>query len=233
MSSLQSTIYTDGTYLRNNPEWHADDSAWKARHIASLLRKHAIDPASVAEIGCGAGEVLRALSLEFPDARLTGYDISPNALRICSRKANERMSFRLASLLEAEERYELALAIDVFEHVEDCFGFLRQLRTRARHKVFHIPLELSALQVLRAQPLIEARRSVGHIHHFNKDTALATLEDCGYTVIDCHYTSGRTELGGLGWKSRLLKAPREALYRMSPDLAARSLGGYSLLVLAR
>jgi cyclopropane fatty-acyl-phospholipid synthase-like methyltransferase len=233
MSSLQSTIYTDGTYLRNNPEWHADDSAWKARHIASLLRKHAIDPANVAEIGCGAGEVLRSLSLEFPDARLTGYDISPNALRICSRKANERMSFVLGSLLEAEERYELALAIDVFEHVEDCFAFLRQLRTKARYKVFHIPLELSALQVLRAQPLIDARRSVGHIHHFNKDTALATLEDCGYTVIDCHYTSGRTELGGLGWKSRLLKAPREALFRMSPDLAARSLGGYSLLVLAR
>jgi cyclopropane fatty-acyl-phospholipid synthase-like methyltransferase len=233
MSSLQSTIYTDGTYLRNNPEWHADDSAWKARHIASILRRHAIDPANVAEIGCGAGEVLRTLSLEFRDARLTGYDISPNALRICSRKANERMSFVLGSLLEAEERYELALAIDVFEHVEDCFAFLRQLRTKARYKVFHIPLELSALQVLRAQTLIDARRSVGHIHHFNKATALATLEDCGYTVIDCHYTSGRTELGGLGWKSRLLKAPREALFRMSPDLAARSLGGYSLLVLAR
>ena len=233
MSSLQSTIYTDGTYLRNNPEWHADDSAWKARHITSLLRSHGIEPASVAEIGCGAGEVLRALSLEFPDARLTGYDISPNALRICSRKANERLSFRLGSLLDAEERYELALAIDVFEHVEDCFAFLRQLRTKARYKVFHIPLELSALQVLRSQPLIDARRSVGHIHHFNKDTALATLEDCGYTVIDFQYTSGRTELGGLGWKSRLLKAPREALFRVSPDLAARSLGGYSLLVLAR
>ena len=233
MSSLQSTIYTDGTYLRNNPEWHADDSAWKARHIASLLHRHGIEPTNIAEIGCGAGEVLRSLSLEFPDARLTGYDISPNALRICSRKANERMSFRLGSLLDAEERYELALAIDVFEHVEDCFAFLRQLRSKAHYKIFHIPLELSALQVLRAQPLIDARRSVGHIHHFNKDTALATLEDCGYTVIDCHYTSGRTELGGLGWKSRILKAPREALFRVSPDFAARSLGGYSLLVLAR
>ena len=233
MSSLQSTIYTDGTYLRNNPEWHADDSAWKAKHIVSLVRRHAIEPATVAEIGCGAGEVLRMLSLEFRDAHLTGYDISPNALRICSHKANERMSFRLGSLLDASERYDLALAIDVFEHVEDCFSFLRQFRTKARHKVFHIPLELSALQVLRARPLLEARRSVGHLHHFTKETAIALLEDCGYTVIDSRYTSGRTELGGLGWKSQLLKAPREALFRVSPDLAARSLGGYSLLVLAR
>ncbi|HEX4332697.1 MAG TPA: class I SAM-dependent methyltransferase [Usitatibacter sp.] len=233
MSTLEATIYTDGTYLRNNPEWHADDSAWKAGHIASLLRRHGIAPASVAEIGCGAGEILRTLSLEFPQASFTGYDISPSAMRICSPKANASLSFRLASLLDAGEHYDVALAIDVFEHVEDCFSFLRQLRTTARHKVFHIPLELSAWQVLRGRPLIEARRSVGHLHHFTKETALATLEDCGYTVLDCHYTSGRTELGGLGWKSRLLKGPRKALFRLRPDLAARALGGYSLLVLAR
>ena len=233
MSTLQTTIYTDGTYLRNNPEWHADDSAWKARHIASLLRRHGIEPASVAEIGCGAGEILRILSLEFADAAFTGYDISPNAFRICSRKSNERLSFRLESLLDGDERYELALAVDVIEHVEDCFSFLRKLRSKARHKVFHIPLELSALQVIRGKPLIDARRGVGHLHHFTKETALATLEDCGYTVLDWRYTSGRTELSGLGWKSQLLKAPRQALFRVNPDLAARSLGGYSLLVLAR
>ena len=32
------SIYTDGTYLRNNPDWHADDSAWKARHIVATVR---------------------------------------------------------------------------------------------------------------------------------------------------------------------------------------------------
>jgi hypothetical protein len=30
----------------------------------------------------------------------------------------------------------------------------------------------------------------------------------------------------------MLKWPRQALYRMNPDAAARLLGGYSLLVLA-
>jgi hypothetical protein len=120
----------------------------------------------------------------------------------------------------------------VFEHVEDCFSFLRRLRDKARHKVFHVPLELSALMVARARPLLEQRRSVGHIHHFSKETALALLEDTGYRVIDHFYTSGRTELGGLGWKSRLLKWPREALFHADPDAAARILGGYSLMVLA-
>ena len=41
---MESTIYSDGTYLANNPGWHADDSAWKAGHIATMLARHAIVP---------------------------------------------------------------------------------------------------------------------------------------------------------------------------------------------
>ena len=26
---MDATTYSDGTYLTNNPGWHADDSAWK------------------------------------------------------------------------------------------------------------------------------------------------------------------------------------------------------------
>jgi SAM-dependent methyltransferase len=227
------SIYTDGTYLRNNPDWHVDDSPWKAKHIAGILKRNGVDPQTVCEIGCGAGEILRNLSTHLqPTARFFGYEISPNAYSICSRKANDRFSFKLANLLEEPAFFDVVMAIDVFEHVEDYFGFLRQLRVKGRHKVFHIPLELSALEVARARPLIHQRREVGHIHHFSKETALATLEDTGYRIIDHCYTSGRTELGNAGWKTQVMKLPRQAMYRISPDAAARVLGGYSLLVLA-
>ena len=227
------SIYTDGTYLRNNPVWHADDSPWKARHIAAMLRRNALAPSTVCEIGCGAGEILRNLATELPaSTRFIGYEISPDAYRLCAARAGPRMEFHLDDLLERDVRYDLVMAIDVFEHVEDYFGFLRKLRTKGEHKIFHIPLELSAQMVFRGRPLIDARRSVGHIHHFSKETALATLEDCGYRIVDHAYTSGRTEAGHLGWKTQLLKWPRQALYRVNPDAAARVLGGYSLLVLA-
>jgi hypothetical protein len=188
---------------------------------------------TVCEIGCGGGEILRELSTHLdPRTRFTGYEISPVAYNICSRKANEKFQYRLANLLDEPAYFDLVMAIDVFEHVEDYFAFLRKLRTKARHKVFHIPLELSALEVARGTPLIRQRRSVGHIHHFTKETALATLQDTGYRVIDHFYTSGRTELAHAGWKTRLMKLPRNALYGLNPDWAARWLGGYSLLVLA-
>lgn len=232
--SMETTIYSDGTYFRNNPDWHVDDSAWKAGHVAGILERNRIAPKTVCEIGCGAGEVLRSLAHRLPaGTRFVGYDISPDAYRLCAPKSGGNIEFRLGNLLEEDARFDVAMAIDVFEHVEDYFDFLRRLRGKAGFKVFHIPLDLSALALLRGRPLLDARRSVGHIHYFDKDTALAALEDTGYEVMDWRYTSGRTELPNVGWKTKLLKGPRQMLFRAGPDLAARTLGGYSLLVLAR
>jgi cyclopropane fatty-acyl-phospholipid synthase-like methyltransferase len=229
---MDATIYSDGTYLRNNPDWHADDAAWKAGHIAAMLERHRMRPPTVVEVGCGSGEVLVQLAKRLAKGtRFTGYDVSPNAYTMCSVRAGRHLDFRLGDFLQGTERYDLALAIDVFEHVEDCFGFVRALRQRAKHTSFHIPLDLSVQSLARPGKLLAMRWSAGHIHYFTRDTALALLEDAGHKVVDWFYTSGATDLGNPGWKARLMKLPRKALYRASPDAAARILGGYSILAL--
>jgi hypothetical protein len=73
--------------------------------------------------------------------------------------------------------------MDVFEHVDDYLGFLKLCKGRAKNTMFHIPLDISAQAVLRNQ-LIDSRNSVGHLHHFIKDTAIATLVDSGYEIVD-------------------------------------------------
>ena len=230
---MDATIYQDGTYLSNNPGWHANDSDWKAGHIANMLKRHQLSPATVCEIGCGSGEVLVQLASKLaPGTRYAGYDISPDAHALSSRKAGGNLQFVLADLLEGDSHFDLALGIDVFEHVEDCFGFVRKLHARARHTIFHIPLDLSVFSLARGDKLMSLRRSVGHIHYYSKETALALLRDAGYKVVDHFYTSGATELQHLGWKTQWMSVPRNALYAINPDLAARWLGGYSLLVLA-
>jgi hypothetical protein len=77
------------------------------------------------------------------------------------------------------------------------------------------------------------RSTVGHIHYFTKEIALAALKDTGYEVVDHFYTNTNLELPNRGWKADLMKRPRKAAYRLNPDLAVRVLGGFSLLVLAR
>jgi 2-polyprenyl-3-methyl-5-hydroxy-6-metoxy-1,4-benzoquinol methylase len=228
-------IYEDGTYLEHHPSWHEEDSPWKARQILGIIERNSLNPKTICEVGCGAGEILNQLAAHYGDTKqLIGYEISPQAFALCSKKAKPHLTFTLGDLLSVDtDRYDLVMAIDVFEHVEDYFGFLRKLRAKAEYKIFHIPLDLSVQSILRASPILKARRLVGHIHYFTKETALEALKDTGYKVLDYSYTGGTIELPNRGWKANLLKLPRRLAYALHGDMAVRVLGGYSLLVLAQ
>jgi len=230
-----SMIYEDGSYLEKNPTWHQEDSPWKAKQIAKILRANNVNPSTIGEIGCGGGEILNCLANDYGDKTvLSGYEISPQAIEICKKKEKQNLQFFLKDFLdEGEPTFDVAMAIDVFEHVQDYFGFLCKLRKKGTYKIFHIPLDLSVSAVLRSSPILKARSSVGHIHYFTKETALATLEDTGYEVVDYFYTSGSLDLPNRGWKANLLKLPRRLFFLFHPDLAVRILGGFSLLVLAK
>lgn len=226
-------IFKDGTYLANNPDWHVQDSPWKAAHIAEIIERNRLNPQTICEIGCGAGEILKQLSDRYPDKTFTGYEISPQAFALCRKRSGPHLDFKYGDLLTESTHFDVVMAIDVFEHVEDYWGFLRKLRDRGAYKIFHIPLDISVQGVLRGTSMMRGRRTVGHIHYFTKETALATLEDIGYSVEDYFYTGGAVELAGRGWKSQILKIPRKMAFFINQDFGVRLLGGYSLMVLAR
>lgn len=228
-------MYQSGEYLEKNPRWHAADSPWKAAQILKMIRKQNLNPVTVCEVGCGAGEILNRLHAELPAANFFGYEVSPQAYEICSAKTKERLQFRLGDLLETEERFDLLLCIDVFEHVPDYLSFLERLRGRASRFIFHIPLDLSALSLLRPARLMKTRYGVGHLHMFTAETALAVLKDTGYETLDSFFTAGGLELEKNQKRLRTVLAnlPRRVLGKFSPRLAARILGGYSLLVFAK
>lgn len=226
-------MYQTAAYVERNPTWHEEDAPWKARQIEGILRRNTIACGTICEIGCGTGDILLTLERAFPDATLSGYEISPHAYARASRKETARTRFYLEDLAaKRDSRFDVLLAIDVIEHVEDYLGFAKQLRGLAGVKVFHIPLDLSVQSLLRGWPISKLRKDVGHIHSFFKESALATLEDCGYRIIDHCYTASRLELPNQAWTSHAMKWPRRALFALNPDLAVRILGGYSLLVLA-
>jgi SAM-dependent methyltransferase len=224
--------YAGGQYLAANPSWHEEDSAWKAGRICALLRQAGATCAvSVAEVGCGTGGVLRELQRCLPAASLAGYDIAPAAIERARRHANERLSFHCEDITRAGKTFDLLLCIDVFEHVEDPFAFLRAIRPLAPRVVFNIPLEMHVAGVLINHQLW-TRRQFGHLHYYTAAIAFETLRECGYEGVAHAYPS------------RLLDQPRSAsewifwLPRklgawLRPELSARIFGGTSLLVLAR
>ncbi|MFN7700788.1 MAG: class I SAM-dependent methyltransferase [Deltaproteobacteria bacterium] len=231
-----SDIYRDGRYAQRNTSYHTEDSAWKARSIARLMAEHGLAPKKIAEIGCGAGQVIAELSRDarWANARFVGYDISPQAIEL-ARRSGGAVEYVCGDLLEsAPNDIELLLCIDVFEHVPDYLGFLEKCRGLARHHVFHIPLDLHVSSVLR-NSFLGARKSVGHLHYFTAESALATLRDAGFEVVSRRLMNPAADLfwNQPTWRRAVANIPRWAIGRLSEPLAARLLGGYTLLVLAR
>jgi len=232
--SGRTSIYTDGTYLGRYPTWHSEDSAWKANQVMRMLaRNRQCSPVTVCEVGCGAGQVLVELQRKFPkSATFFGYEISQDAHRLCLPKANESLHFSLTEFENSDcSAFDLLLLLDVVEHVRDHLSFLERIRSKARHVLLHIPLELTVHSLMR-DVLMLNRQTMGHLHHFTKDTALATLVDCGYGVVDWFYTPAVVDLAPRGIKSTVSSLLRRSAFRIAPDKSVLLLGGYALMVLA-
>jgi hypothetical protein len=227
-----SNIYLDGTYLDNNPDWHEQDSLWKAENIIRILRGNSVLPNTIAEVGCGAGGIIYTLANKYPGIQFKGYELSPQAYQLCCSKPElDNLEFYNTDIIGQDEDFDLILCVDVFEHVEDCFEFIRSLKKISQNIIFHIPLDLSVQKLLRGYPLIRARRQLGHIHYFTKDLAVDLLEDCGCKVMDHFYTNS-LDLPGQRWPTKLARCFIKFAFKFNKDFTVRVLGGYSFLVLS-
>ncbi len=231
-------MYTSGTYLEKWPTWHTEISPWSARQIFRMMKRNNIAPKTICEVGCGAGEILKQLQLLMNDeCTFWGYEISPQAIELCKSRANERLQFQLADFRQEKDVFfDLILIIDVIEHVEDYFSFMRDIQPKGSYKIIHIPMDLTMKSFFRGR-LLELRREHGHIHYFTRDIALAMLKDIGYDVLDYFYTTPTIDLPTNGSipeiRRRLMKLPRKLLFAIHEDVAAQTLGGCSLMVLAK
>ena len=228
-------MYKQGEYLEKHPTWHIEDSPWKTKQLMKIIKRNHLQPTSICEVGCGAGEILNQLYSQLPEnIKFSGYEISPQAYALCQQRKKERLQFHLKNLFDDKEAFfDMVLAIDLIEHIEDCFGFLRDLHKKAEYKIFHIPLELSVQTVLRSKPILKSRQVVGHIHYFTKETAIAILEDTGYEVLDYFYTGSSIDLHANSFQTLFARLPRKIMYKLNKDIAVRILGGYSLMILAK
>jgi len=219
-------------YLGMTGNWHSEDSEWKANLVLRMLERHNIIPDRVVEVGCGVGKILYYLNNSLSNLSISyeGYDIAEDAIKLASRNTQSNVSYFCSDFLKTENsNYDLILMMDVFEHVEDYLGFLKNCSLKGRYKLYHIPLELHISSILRNK-LIRSRKLVGHIHYFSKETALASIEDTGQTVKDYCYTKSAEQT--CKGRFRIINVIRKLCFAIMPDLTVKVLGGYSLLALA-
>jgi SAM-dependent methyltransferase len=225
------SIYTDGTYSSlTGGTWHLEDSPLKAQWIKRMLLRHPnFRPKTLCEIGCGAGGILAELQRSMPEeTEFTGYEISPQAHVLSQQFTNVRCRFVLGNAFDDPRSYDLVLVMDVVEHIEDCFSFMRQVRPKGRMKIFHIPLDVHVSAILRGR---NSWDDVGHLHIFTKETALKSLEYSGHRILDWMLTDGALSAPNPGFRTRLVNLLRRPLNKVAPMTSARLLGGNSMLIL--
>lgn len=231
--------YINGDYLNSTKTWHAEDSSWKVSNILKIIKRNKVESNRIVEIGCGAGFILDELSKSklLSKTVFSGYDISPQAIEIAKKIPSDKIKFYCDDITLAQYKntyFDLLLMIDVFEHIPNYMQFIENTRIKAEYKIYHIPLDLHVSSVLRAS-FIKNRDTIGHIHYFTEESAIALLKDCGLEIIDYFLTDTAIDLYSLhpSWRTFIANIPRRFFALFSKTLSARLFGGYSLMVLAK
>ncbi|HEX9901332.1 MAG TPA: class I SAM-dependent methyltransferase [Acidobacteriota bacterium] len=227
-----SEKYISGKYLQNNPSWHAEESPYKAMNILKILERNQLVPRSICEIGCGSGEILKQLQMKMDKkCTFTGYEVSPQAFKLCQKRRNSKLRFRLKDILrEKGSPFDLILVLDVIEHLEDYFTFLRKIKSKSAYKIIQIPLEINLFHLIK-DSFVTFRDTVGHLHFFNDQMIFRILKETGYEIIDFLYAD-YLDLPHQPLLYRLFGPGRNLVFRINKSWGAR-LGGYSLMVLVK
>src|SRR5712691_3575953 len=97
------------------------------------LRTYFPTARSVFEIGCGTGIVLRALRQALPGLKLAGGELYRPALEEARRRLPQLELLEVdACRLPFDAEFDVAMALDVLEHVDDDRLALRQLHRAVR-----------------------------------------------------------------------------------------------------
>ncbi len=146
----------------------------------------------VLDVGCGAGQVAKAVKRERPDLDVVGCDVSRTAIAT-ARQTGAGVDFRLATaerLPFDDAELDFIWIFDVLEHVEDPEAVLREVaRVLKPGAGFHIVLPLEG-QPRTLYRLVGAgsrwtakARHGGHVQIFSAGRFERMARECGLPVV--------------------------------------------------
>jgi hypothetical protein len=181
-----STLYTDGNYAKQHPDWHLADAPGKALDLQAAVEAVAAAVGGkklvLADIGAGVGGVLDQLVTLFR-TKMPQLEISPIAFEMSLEAASEArrrfpdLDVRQKLLEPTDGPFDATLFVDVLEHVENPWELLRTARSVSQYLIVRQPL-LANWSRFFHDNYRDQRETWGHISLFNcrsfADMTLAT-----------------------------------------------------------
>jgi len=194
-------IYSSDEYISKNPSMHAEDSQWKINNIYLLLdtfmNLHLHDISEelvVLDVGGGAGLIMKGVSEYLQqkyDIRIRKIclDLSPGMLDVQLKYNPDAILLNedICSTSLGNKSVDLALMMDVLEHIPSPENALSELSRISRYMVSNTPLErnlsFNMLDIAsRGRLRMYLIKQYGHINCFNFSSLIKLIENYGIVI---------------------------------------------------
>ncbi len=161
-------------YIKKNPTLHVEDTDKKFSEIIKVI-KPTLEFNSMIDIGCGAGVLTLKVKHFLNIEEALGVDLSSHMIE-SARKFDQENEVKWIEedyrKLDLSRIYDLSIAMDIVEHVENDGEILEILSKISKYSVIKVPLEYSFMnRVFRRlgihDTFAETRNQFGHIHYYN------------------------------------------------------------------
>lgn len=164
----------------------------KRQFLAVLIHKYAGQGGRLLDIGCGTGAVLDFFSTQGGKTKgfqVEGIDMSPAALEYCHKKGLKVALGKAEVLVYADNTFDVIIASDVLEHIEDTDSVLREIsRVLKPGGIFVVTVP--AHQFLFSQHDV----ALHHVRRYSKNILATSLQK--------HFT-----IQWLGWIHAIILIP--------------------------
>jgi trans-aconitate methyltransferase len=170
---------------------------------AVIERVAALNPDSILDVGCGDGKLTGELLRRLPHARVTGVDISETAIGFARLLVPDCQFVcgDMASCLPPGDRWEVAVLVEVLEHIEPAAApeFVAAIASR---------LSDSGYLVLTV-PSTNVRLSPKHYQHFD-ELRLAETVSPGFEIVEMAYMNR-----SFAWEAMFYRLMHNRLFVLS------------------
>ena len=140
-----SSVHTSANHQKySHPnrlyQWHLEAFLKEVYHLLQQTNAQ-----SVLDAGCGEGFVTSFLAQQDPALRLTGVDLSPEAIAYAQEHFGEQVRFRTGSVYKlpfSDNSFDTVLCSEVLEHLDETTRAVNELkRVARRHVLLTVPRE--------------------------------------------------------------------------------------------
>jgi SAM-dependent methyltransferase len=180
--------------------------AWHMhRALARALRDAATDRPSILDAGAGFGQYTYWMWRRYPEGQILAVDVKEEQVADCNRFFGQlnakNVRFEVADLtaFERPESFDLALSVDVMEHIEDDTGVFRNICRSLKPGGILLISTPSDQGGSDADDESDSSFIGEHVRNgYNLQEITDKLRQAGFSKVDARYTYGVP--GNISWR---------------------------------